>query len=222
MDVPICYIPELGVLERPSSGHVWPKAPICSHENALRIFHTTRYKSPQPCFPAVAPCLARRPKAFRLPSQNSRKIMRTPPLWHSSSARRCGPQKRAWPGFLILTFFKKGLNIETPCLTAYDNVRGRSPRVQFPKEAPMPPGNYDYSPSPECPARKGEDEWRREPSEALAPVLARRHRLWPKVSAVACYGGWKGGLKAMESFAILIRMPRAVAQACFTLFCREV
>ncbi len=30
-----------------------------------------------------------------------------------------------------------------------------------------------YSPSPECPARKGGDEWRGEPSEALAPVLRR-------------------------------------------------
>ena len=26
----------------------------------------------------------------------------------------------------------------------------------------------DYSPSPECPARKSGDEWRGEPSEALA------------------------------------------------------
>ena len=33
---------------------------------------------------------------------------------------------------------------------------------------------------------KGGDEWRGEPSEALAPVLVRRHRLWPTVSAVAC------------------------------------
>jgi hypothetical protein len=75
-----------------------------------------------------------------------------------------------------------------------------------------------YSPSPECPVacrneaeipfqRGHGDEWRGEPSEALAPVL----RSSPATED-GCYGGWKGGLMAMESSAILIRMPRALSK----------
>ena len=52
------------------------------------------------------------------------------------------------------------------------------------------------------PRPEGRDECRREPSGALAPILR----------SSTCYGGWKGGLKAMESFAILIQdAPRGSA-----------
>jgi hypothetical protein len=49
-----------------------------------------------------------------------------------------------------------------------DTVEGIHKFIYNNKKCMLNKGDSIYSPSPECPARKGGDEWRGEPSEALA------------------------------------------------------